>query len=176
MTAQMTGGNSATTALVSREAVENFLFYEASLLDDWLLDDWLNLFTEDGIYIVPSPDKPDGDPWLSLTIVTDDMIRLRQRVARLMGRHAYREFPYARTRHYVTNVRIAAVEGDTVKVKTNFLVYRVRDQSTRQGVDPYMGKYEYVLVREGESFKIRSRKAILDLEALRPHGSASIII
>jgi p-cumate 2,3-dioxygenase beta subunit len=168
--------NAATAAPVSREAIENFLFYEASLLDDWLLDDWLSLFTEDGIYIVPSPDKPDGDPWQSHTIVSDDMMRQRQRVARLMGRHAYREFPYARTRHYVTNVRVAAAEGDVVRVLANFLVYRVRDQSTRQGVDPFMGKYEYVLVRQGDGFKIRSRKAILDLEALRPHGSASIII
>ena len=31
-----------------RELVEDFLFREAELHDDWRLDDWVGLFTEDG--------------------------------------------------------------------------------------------------------------------------------
>ena len=45
-----------------REQVENFLFKEAALLDEWRLDDWVDLFTEDGRYVVPTTDLPDGDP------------------------------------------------------------------------------------------------------------------
>ena len=54
-----------------REQVEDFLFREAALLDDWRLDDWVALFTEDARYVVPTTDLPDGDPqrrtWCSST-------------------------------------------------------------------------------------------------------------
>src|SRR5205085_2225907 len=57
--------------LLVRLEVEEFLFEEAALLDDWRLDDWLALFTKDCRYVVPSTDKPDGDPASDLTLVDD---------------------------------------------------------------------------------------------------------
>ncbi|MGH7932295.1 MAG: aromatic-ring-hydroxylating dioxygenase subunit beta [Candidatus Binataceae bacterium] len=42
----------------------------------------------------------------------DDIIRLHSRVNRLLSRHAHREFPWSRTRHFVTNVRVMGVDGD----------------------------------------------------------------
>ena len=51
---------------VSRAEVEDFLYAEAALLDEWRLDEWLALFTEDGTYHVPSTDEPDGDPGSTL--------------------------------------------------------------------------------------------------------------
>jgi Ring hydroxylating beta subunit len=47
--------------LLLRLAVEHFLFEEAAHLDNWRLDDWLALFTEDGRYVVPTTDLPNGD-------------------------------------------------------------------------------------------------------------------
>jgi p-cumate 2,3-dioxygenase beta subunit len=43
-------------------------------------------------------------------------------------------------------------------------------------VDTYIGRYEYTLVWHDGALKIRHRRAILDLEALRPHGKVSIIL
>ena len=43
---------------ISRADVEDFLFAEAELLDEWRLPEWLELFTEDAIYYVPSTDVP----------------------------------------------------------------------------------------------------------------------
>ena len=54
----MTAANKPTL----RELVEDFLFKEAALLDEWRLDDWVNLFTEDARYVVPTTDLPEGDP------------------------------------------------------------------------------------------------------------------
>ena len=34
-------------AMVTRAEVEDLLYYEADLLDNWRLDDWLGLLTED---------------------------------------------------------------------------------------------------------------------------------
>ena len=52
-----------------RELVEDFLFKEAALLDEWRLDDWVNLFTEDARYVVPTTDLPEGDPKRDLVFI-----------------------------------------------------------------------------------------------------------
>ena len=41
-----------------RPEVEDFLYKEAALLDEWRLDEWLGLLTEDAIYEVPPTDVP----------------------------------------------------------------------------------------------------------------------
>lgn len=164
--------HSATAGSVSRQQVEEFLYMEAALLDDWRLDDWLKLFTEDACYVVPSTDLPKGDPATTLCLINDDMVRLRGRVERLNGRHAYREFPWSRTRRLITNVRITAVQGDEVSATASFLVYRMRNRQ----VDSFIGQYLYTLVRMDGTCKIRIRRAELDLEVLSPHGTVSIIL
>src|SRR5581483_1041846 len=111
----MTANGSAerpASAAISREEVEDFLYAEAALLDAWQLDEWLTLFTDDARYVVPSTDLPNADPSTTLSLIDDDMVRLRGRVARLNSRHAYREFPWSRTRRFISNVRITAADGD----------------------------------------------------------------
>jgi p-cumate 2,3-dioxygenase beta subunit len=157
---------------ITREEVENFLYAEAALLDAWQLDEWLTLFTEDARYVVPSTDLPHADPSTALCLIDDDIVRLRGRVARLNSRHAYREFPWSRTRRLISNVRITEVDGDDVSVAAAFLVYRIRNGQ----VDPFMGEYSYRLTRVDGMLKIRARRANLDLDVLSPHGTVSIIL
>jgi p-cumate 2,3-dioxygenase beta subunit len=158
--------------LILHRKVEAFLFQEAALLDEWRLNDWLALFTEDARYVVPSTDTPQADPQQALSIIDDNMLRLRGRVERLQSRHAHREFPWSRTRRLITNVRITQIEGIDLHVTASFLVYRMRGGH----VDPLIGRYQYILRRRERTLKIAYRKAILDLEALRPHGTISIIL
>jgi p-cumate 2,3-dioxygenase beta subunit len=159
-------------ALLLEREVEDFLVREAALLDEWRLDDWLALFTEDARYLVPATDMPTADPKETLAIINDDMARLRGRVERLKSRHAHREFPWSRTRRFVTNVRIKDISGEEIHVNASFLVYRIRSGQ----VDPLIGSYVYTLRRVDGSLRIAARKAVLDLEALRPHGTLSIIL
>ncbi len=159
-------------ALLLEREVENFLVREAALLDEWRLDDWLALFTEDARYMVPATDLPTADPKETLAIINDDMARLRGRVERLKSRHAHREFPWSRTRRFITNVRIKEIVGEEILVNASFLVYRIRSGQ----VDPLIGSYVYTLRRVDGALKIATRKAVLDLEALRPHGTVSIIL
>jgi len=159
-------------ALLLEREVENFLVREAALLDEWRLDDWLALFTEDARYMVPATDLPTADPKETLAIINDDMARLRGRVERLKSRHAHREFPWSRTRRFITNVRIKEIVGEEILVNASFLVYRIRSGQ----VDPLIGSYVYTLRRVDGGLKIATRKAVLDLEALRPHGTVSIIL
>jgi p-cumate 2,3-dioxygenase beta subunit len=155
-----------------RQEVEDFLYEEAALLDDWRLDDWLTLFTEDARYIVPATDFPEGDPRLDMVLIDDDIIRLRARVVRLKSRHAHREYPWSRTRRFISNVRITEVDGDNIFVTMSCLVYRARMGE----VAPYVGKHLYTLTRVDGRLKIRHRRAELDLETLDAHGAVSIIL
>ena len=77
-----------------REQVEDFLFREAALQDEWHLDDWVGLFTEDARYIVPTTDLPEGDPQRDLVFIDDDITRRRARAVRLNSRHTHREYPW----------------------------------------------------------------------------------
>ena len=161
-----------STAVITRAQVEDFLYEEAALLDEWRLRDWLELLTDDIVYEVPSTDVPDGDSRSSLFIVADNAERLYMRVDQLLGKSAWAENPKSRTRRMISNVRIREADGDSLKITANFVVYRMRSGH----IDTYIGRYEHTLVQHDGALKIRHRRAILDLEALQPHGKVSIIL
>jgi p-cumate 2,3-dioxygenase beta subunit len=160
-----------SASLTTRLEVEEFLYQEAALLDEWRLDDWLELLDDEAEYIVPSTDMPSGTQSDSLVLITDDIFRIRARVTRLNSRRAHREFPTSRTRRFISNVRILDDRGDDLDIEANFIVYRIRKDA-----NAYVGRYLYTLVRSNGSFLIRKRRAELDLESLRPHGTVSIIL
>jgi hypothetical protein len=110
------GGGSCAASLdlgsVTRAQIEDFLYREARLLDDWDLDSWLTLWAEEGTrYVVPCNDDPDGDPARDLVLIDDDQLRMRLRVERLNSRKAHREYPHSRTNHQVSNVVVGTAEG-----------------------------------------------------------------
>lgn len=155
-------------------AVEAFLYEEAALLDDWRLDDWLELFAEDARYVVPTTDLPEANPDAHLVLIVDDLRRLKGRIERLNSRRAHREFPHSRTRRLITNVRVMGYDAQRngFRVEANFIVYRFRNTAA----DPYVGRYVYILRRHESTFRIAERRAELSQEALTPHGTVSIIL
>jgi p-cumate 2,3-dioxygenase beta subunit len=157
---------------ITRQQVEDFLYEEAALLDEWRLEEWLNLLTDDASYYVPSTDEPAGDHKTTLFLIADDTVRVRSRVKQLLSRFAHAETPHSRTRRLISNVRIRGVEGEIIRITANFVVYRMR----LEAVDTYIGRYEHTLIHREGKLKIRERRAILDLEALRPQGKVSIIL
>jgi p-cumate 2,3-dioxygenase subunit beta len=166
-----TGGSLGT---VTRQQVEDFLYAEADLLDNWRLDEWIALFDQErGGYYMPTTDcPPDADPGTALFLIADDMPKLRSRVEQLLSGLTWAENPKSRTRHMVNNVRILGPAGEALLVQANFVVYRMRFQN----IDPYIGTYHYKLIPNGATFKILERLVVLDLEALRPHGKVSFIV
>jgi p-cumate 2,3-dioxygenase beta subunit len=161
----------ATTT--ARAEIEDFLFAEAELLDEWRLEEWLGLFTEDAHYYVPSTDlAPDASPDDSLFYIADDRFRLGERVRRLMKRTAHSEQPRSKTRHMVGNVRIRAESPGELEVGANFVTYRTKDAVT----DVYVGSHRYRLVRAAGGFRIREKRCLLDLDGLKPHGRISILL
>jgi len=158
--------------LPGRQEVEDLLYKEAALLDDWRLEEWLELLTDDVVYEIPPTDVPEGDARNTLFIIADDAVRIRSRVKQLLGKSAWAESPHSRTRRMISNVRVLGADGDRILATANFAVYRMRYES----VDTYIGRYDYKLVRLGNELKIKERRAVLDNEALRPHGKISFIL
>lgn len=159
----------------NRAEIEDLLYLEADLLDDWNLKEWLNLYTDDASYYVPSTDLPkDAKADESLFYIADDRLRMEERVIRLMKKTAHSEYPRSKTRHLVSNVRIRNVDSDTgeVEVSAAVVTYRTKGGHT----DPYIGSNHYRICREGGALKIKEKICRLDLDGLRPHGRVSIIL
>jgi p-cumate 2,3-dioxygenase beta subunit len=156
----------------TRTEVEDFLYYEAQLLDAWKLEEWRDLFTEDGHYIVPSTDNPDGDLTMDLALIDDDVVGLRGRVQRLMSTYAHIENPRSRTRRIISNVRLWDREDGDLGARCSVIVSRSRVPGTTS----YMADVHYRLRQEGDSFRIAFKHAMLDHHTLRDVGGVLSII
>src|SRR6476646_1890456 len=86
---------------ITRAEVEDFLYLEADLLDNWRLDDWLTLLTDSAEYYVPPNDKPDAEHRFTLFTIADDIVRLRERVIRLKDPNCHAEYPPSHTRRLI---------------------------------------------------------------------------
>lgn len=160
-------------AAITRAEVEDFLYTEAAMLDDWRLDEWLALLTDDATYHVPSNDRPESNPRDALFTIADDIHRIRARVKRLKDVNAHAESPRSRTRRMITNVRILHAADGKVHAAANFVVNRFRRGSPKR---EYVGHYLYTLVPTAHGLRIAARRAILDSAELGELGAVSFIL
>ncbi len=58
----------SANSLPSRQEVEDLLYREAALLDEWRLEEWLEMLTDDAIYQVPSTDAPEATRAIRCTL------------------------------------------------------------------------------------------------------------
>jgi p-cumate 2,3-dioxygenase beta subunit len=69
-------------------------------------------------------------------------------------------------------VRLGEPTDGAVPVYAAFLIYKIRDGN----VDQFVGRYEHVLAANGDGLRFRRRRAVLELEVLRPGGRLSFIL
>ena len=162
----------ANGAPLARAEAEEFLYEEAAFLDRWDLDGWLGLFDKQSVSQVPSTDLPEGDPDTTQFLVADDYELIAARVQRLKSKYAHAENPRSRTVRLITNVRVGEETDDTTRVHANFQVWRIRDGRD----DPYVGRYDHLLVRSENGLRFRRRRAILAPHIIRPGGRLSFIL
>ena len=158
-----------------RDEVEEFLYEEAALLDEWELRRWQNLFAPDGEYMIATPniESPEtASPAKTLFLVADDQERLTQRVERLLDKTAHVEFPHSKTRHCLSNIRIQSGGGAELRVRANFVTYRTKNDETTY----FPGHVIYDLKRDGHTFRIRQKRCIIDTDSLAMQGKVSIIL
>jgi p-cumate 2,3-dioxygenase beta subunit len=155
------------------ESVREFLYHEAHLLDTWQLREWSELFADDGVYLVPPPSDPEGDPSNTLFLIYDERDRIRERAVRLMKTTAHAEFPRSTTTRLISNVATIGSDEQRFSVRSTFVVYRARGGK----FDVFPGHSRYVMSSDAQrGMRIHSKRSMLGIEALRPQDKLTIIL
>jgi dibenzofuran dioxygenase subunit beta len=147
--------------------IEQFLYHEAWLLDEWRFDEWLELFTDDLVYFMPSRElianraqtAKEEEP--ALTLFRDRKDFLVKRVRRLQTELAHSEMPSSRTRRLITNVMLNEDE-DGVRVHCNFVIFQSRTDSLQHSGNTFFGKRVDRLRKVNGQWKFTRRKIELD--------------
>lgn len=160
-------------AAVGRTEVEDFLFQEARLLDNWKLKEWLALFSPDGRYrVAPAGAEDDVDPLQKLFYVDDDHFTLTERVLRLYKPAAHAEQPHSKCRRMVSNVEILASNGTKLVVCANYIAFRTKFGHT----DMFPGHYLYDLESRDGCLRMERKTVFLDIGNLYEQAKVSIIL
>jgi 3-phenylpropionate/cinnamic acid dioxygenase small subunit len=165
----------AERLLLQRE-VEEHLFYEADLLDQWRYRDWLNLTTDGIRYWAPIRrnvrfgdfGREQSRELEELAWFDDNKATLEMRVRQLESGIHWSEEPLSRVCHVISNIRIveafpAVEDAEQVTVRSRFAVYR-NHQDDEEGL--FFGKREDVLVRQGDGWLLARRSILIDQSVL----------
>jgi 3-phenylpropionate/cinnamic acid dioxygenase small subunit len=151
--------------------VDQFYSLESELLDERRLTEWLELLSEDIHYWMPlarnyrysEPEEEYTRSRSEAAWFDEDKKTLRQRVQQIDGGDHWAEEPRSRTTHLVGGIRIAKNDGETLSVKSHFVVYVNRDAQEAQF---FAGKRHDVLQVQGHSFLVLKRSIFLDQHVL----------
>lgn len=155
---------------ISRQQVEDFLYYEARLLDDGKFEEWLELFTDDAVYWVPIGDS-ETDPLRDVSLIYDDRKRIGERVERVTSGKAHSQDPPSITRRIVGNVEIVEQKEDELTVISNFMIAEFRHDNQLV----FAGRYEHTLATQGDTWRIRRKKVQL-INNTQPLGNVTFFL
>ncbi len=114
-----------------RDLFRRLLEQEARILDRLLYEQWLELFTPECAYWVPSTPE-GGDPRSEIAVMFDDRRRLEDRVFRLRTGYAWSQAPSSRTSRMVSNVEVfTCSREDQRMVRSNFAISEFWDGEIR---------------------------------------------
>jgi 3-phenylpropionate/cinnamic acid dioxygenase small subunit len=151
----------------------SFLMREAEVLDERHEREWLEMVTDDVEYLMPvrvNRERGEGDGFSEEAFYFEETRgSLELRVRRFETEYAWAEDPPSRTRHFVTNVRVApGEEEDEVAVRSNLLLYRSRGSDPRH--DLISAERKDILRKEEDRWKLRKRIILLDHSVLTTHN------
>lgn len=164
---------------MTKEEAEIFLYREARLLDEGSLEEWLNLFSEDGIYWIPI--AAHSDPELEPSILYDDAKLRARRVHQIVREPRFSQKPASRTVHLISNVEVEVGNGanrNFVILRCNLVVFELRPGGQEQyglGAQRWLaGRCEYHLRHENE-WRIVLKKVVLIERDLPVHNLTFIV-
>ena len=144
------------------ERVQQFLFREARLADEWRLDEWLALWAPQAMYWVPV-NHDDVDPRRELSLIYDDRQRLELRIARIKSGVAWTQEPRSRMRRVLSNIEIESVmdgaDDGQLEVHSNFHLNELRSSTSTQVI--WTGHTVHHLLPAGDGFAIALKKVLL---------------
>lgn len=135
--------------------IEHVLLLNAQVIDDGLIDQWPQSFTEHGVYEITTRENvAEGYP-LGI-MLCEGRTMMRDRMAALQDANIYEEHVYT----HILGRSLITGDAQTAQARTPMTVYR-----TMQGGDAHLfacGRLEDRLVLTKEGWQIAHRKVILD--------------
>ena len=124
-----------------QQNVEQFLYQQSELLDTKRWQEYIDLFTDDGVYWMPA--NANQEHWEGVpSIFIEDKNLMTVRMKRVLHPDAWSQAPVWETNHVVGNVVIQNIsaQGDVV-VRSRFHMIELR----REDVRHFAGRYLHVL-------------------------------
>ena len=133
--------------------VEQFLYRQAAALDEKRWQDFIDLFTDDGVYWMPA--QPEQTTWEGVpSIFAEDRNLMRVRMLRLGHPHAWSQAPLWGTNHIVGNVMLEKESGDEIVARARFHMMEFRRDQNRH----FAGAYLHHLRRTKEGLRIKLQR------------------
>ncbi len=138
----------------SQHEVEQFLYRQSDFLDRKLWQEWIDLFTDDGVYWVPA--DPAHKHWDGVpSIFAEDRNLMTVRMLRVLHPDAWSQRPLWETNHVVSNVSIAkANKNGDLEVTSRFHMLELR----RDDVRHFAGKYTHRLKKTTKGYAIKLQR------------------
>lgn len=146
--------NMVQSAAISLQEAMEFIWREAEMLDRLDYKPWLDLWTPDGLYIIPI-EREEGDPAARLNIVYDGAEMRAARVKRLISGFSMSSAPPARTVRTVSRFVVQAQGPDRIELRCAQMLVEYKYGRTRV----LAADVDFTLVRSGGALKI-DRKSI----------------
>ena len=147
----------ADVSIETQQAVEQFLYRQAEMLDEKRIDEWMALFGADGWYWMPAEAdqvEGDGEP----NIFWEDQGLMLMRNARNTHPRAHSQAPHNRLNHIVSNVIIESENGDgDIIVRSRFHCAEYFQYQIRT----FSGKYRHLLKKTPDSYRIALQRVDL---------------
>ncbi len=137
--------------------IEQFLYREASLLDQPDLDNWMQLFTEDGSYWLPAA-AGQSDPLNHISHIYDDRVMMEIRRRNFVHPRAASKEWQVRCSHLLGNIQLQGEteNGDLVVTSSFHVISWYREEQRC-----YAGTCEHHLVSVEDDYRIRHKRVDL---------------
>ena len=149
------------------EVVRDFLYREARYLDDGHWDQWLELYSADASFWMPSWDDNDTlteDPQSEISLIWyGNRGGLEDRVFRIKTERSSATMPDTRTSHNLSNIEIVEQTDGLCQVRFNWHTLSLRYKTT----DSYVGTSFYTLDMRGTAPLIKAKKVVLKNDYVR---------
>ena len=148
---------------ITKDDLIDFVYDEVRMLDEGRYDDWLNLWTEDGIYWMPL-DWKQKDEINETSLMYEDQFMLRLRVERLTGARTFSQKPKSRCHHLIQRPYVDKIDNDAGAFLVTTQMHYVETRLDDQFLLALTAQHELVL--KDDALKIaRKRVDILNCDA-----------
>ncbi len=143
---------------VTMQALVDFVYLEARLIDERRFPEWLDMFTEDAIYWMPL-EWDQVEEKLTTSLLYEDKLLLRTRVERLEGARTFSQKPQSRCQHLLQMPQVDSMDSAANAYQTWTAFHYAETRFDEQQI--LAGWARHTLCVENDGLRIRKKRVDL---------------